>query len=251
MNAVSKIVLATTLSSSISLAFAQNNNGDDVIDPSNLTSVNTSAYLGFSNQGDVKVSGSIGYGLQNGQMAMGTLEASMDSEGKYNDSRLQYFHVFHFENPRLPSAAGSIDIIDNDNFTTAALGGVFMYNPDIENLTIFGRVGALAGQYDDDFITQMGETDNGVIGGMTAAYFSWKPGADGTYLMFSPEYTYMDGDVNTSLLKTSLTIGTPVSSDGKRWGQFKIEHTHGSMKSSLHTIDINDTSAWVFYKVFF
>lgn len=246
-----KIAFATTLfCAGITLAHAQDSN-EEVIDPSNLTAVNTSAYLGFSNQGDVKLSGSIGYGLQNGQMAMGTIEGTMDQDGKYKDSRLQYFHVMNFANPVMPSAAGSIDIIDNTQFTTAALGGVVMIKPDVENLTLFGRVGVLAGDYDSDFASSMGEKKTDILGGMAAAYISWKPGADGTYFMLSPKYTYMDGDIETSLLKSSITAGTPLSSDGTRWGQFKIENTNGSMKSASKKIDIDDTVAWVFYKVYF
>ena len=68
-----------------------------------------------------------------------------------------------------------------------------MIKPDVENLTLFGRVGVLAGDYDSDFASSMGEKKTDILGGMAAAYISWKPGADGTYFMLSPEYTYMDG----------------------------------------------------------
>ncbi|WP_432454665.1 MULTISPECIES: hypothetical protein [unclassified Agarivorans] len=250
MNNFTKTILTSTLlCSSIGLSHAAESK--DKVDPSNLTAVNTSAYIGMSNQGDVKLSGSVGFGLKNGQMAMGTLEGSMDRDGNYNDSRLQYFHVFNVGNTLVPTAAASLDLIDNQNFTTLAVGAVAMFKPNVKNLTIFGRVGVLAGEYDQDFAAMMGETDNNILGGMAAAYFSWKPGADGTYLMFSPEYTYMDGDITTSSLKTSITLGTPLSSDGKRWGQFKIEHSSGNMKSSNQKIEINDTVAWAFYKVYF
>ncbi|WP_163132737.1 hypothetical protein [Agarivorans sp. Alg241-V36] len=249
MNPIAKSILATSLfCTGISVTQASS---EEAIDPSNLTQVSTSAYLGLSNKGDVKMSASLGLSLKNGQMAMGTLEGSMDNEGNYNDSRLQYFHVFSTENMSVPRVAASLDIIDNANFTTAAIGGVAMFNPNIESLTIFGRVGLLAGSYDDSFASMMGESNTDVLGGMAAAYFSWKPGKDGTYLMLSPEYTYMDGDIETSILKTSVTLGTPLSNDSKRWGQFKIENSSGTMKASRQTIDISDTTAWVFYKVFF
>lgn len=251
MKLFTKTLISTALLlSGTSLALAEDT-AQDKVDPSDLTAVSTSGYVGMSNQGDVKLSGSFGFGLDNGQMAMATVEGSLDDEGQYKDSRAQYFHVFNTGNTSVPRVAASLDIIDNSNFTTAAVGAIGMFNPGIENFVIFGRVGAMVGQYDKDFTRLMGETDQDIVGGMAAAYLSWKPGADGTYLMLSPEYTYMDGDIETSTLKTSLTVGTPLSSDGKRWGQFKIENTYGSMKSSNTKIDIDDTVAWAFYKVYF
>ncbi|MGC9462305.1 hypothetical protein ACP45E_21035, partial [Vibrio genomosp. F10 str. 9ZD137] len=94
MNTFTKTILATTLlCSGMNLALADEST--EKVDPSNLTAVNTSGYVGMNNQGDVKLSASLGFGLKNGQMAMGTLEGSMDNDGKYKDSRLQYFHVFN------------------------------------------------------------------------------------------------------------------------------------------------------------
>ncbi len=244
------LLTAAFLASTLGTAHAADSEST-TIDPSDLTAVSTSAYVGMSNQGDVKFSSSFGFGLDNGQMAMGTLEAGLDKEGKYKDSRAQYFHVFNRDSAVVPRVAASLDIIDNNNFTTAAAGAVAMINPDIENVLLFGRVGVLAGEYKDGFTQKMGETDDDVVGAMAAAYLSWKPGADGTYFMFSPEYTYMDGAIETSTLKTSLTMGTPLSGDGKRWGQFKIENTYGQMASSHKQIDIDDTVAWAFYKVYF
>ncbi|BAC97198.1 hypothetical protein [Vibrio vulnificus YJ016] len=246
----SHLFTASVLALSVSTAYA-NDDHEPKVDPSDLTAVSTSGYIGMNNQGDVKLSASLGFGLDNGQMAMGTLEGTMDQEGKYKDSRLQYFHVFNLPYPHVPRVAASLDLIDNANFTTLAVGAVAMFNPGIKDVVMFGRVGALAGQYDENFSRMMGENDSDIIGGMAAGYLSWKPGADGTYLMFSPEYTYMDGSIETSTLKTSLTLGTPLSADGKRWGQFKLENTYGQMESSQKTIHIDDTVAWAFYKVYF
>ncbi|UPQ89426.1 hypothetical protein [Vibrio sinaloensis] len=251
MKLLTKTLIATALvASSAQATFAQDA-VTDKIDPSDLTQVSTSGYVGMNNQGDVKLSASFGFGITEGQMGMATIEGTIDDDGNYSDSRAQYFQVFNTGNSIAPKAAVSLDIIDNTNFTTAAVGAISMFNPGIENFVIFGRVGVLAGQYDKGFTQAMGETDKDIVGGMAAAYLSWKTGADGTYLMFSPEYTYMDGSIETSTLKTSLTVGTPLSADGKRWGQFKLENTYGSMESSKAKIDIDDTVAWAFYKVYF
>ncbi|MBY6196388.1 hypothetical protein [Vibrio hangzhouensis] len=246
-----KLFTKTLIATALIASGTQVTLASETVDPSDLTQVSTSGYLGMNNQGDVKLSASFGFGITEGQMGMATIEGTMDKGGNYSDSRAQYFQVFNTGNRIAPKAAASLDIIDNTNFTTAAVGAISMFNPGVENFVIFGRVGVLAGKYNDGFTQSMGETDQDIVGGMAAAYLSWKPGADGTYLMFSPEYTYMDGSIETSTLKTSLTVGTPLSADGKRWGQFKIENTYGSMKSSKAKVDIDDTVAWAFYKVYF
>jgi hypothetical protein len=245
-----KIILTSMLCMSVHATFA--NETEAKIDPSDITAVNTSGYLGLNNQGDLKLSTSIS--LTNGgssSMSMGTLEASIDNQGNYKDSRLQYFQVFSTTNSVAPKVAASIDIIDNQNFTTGALGAVSMVNPGVKNLMGFARVGVLGGKYDSDFTRMMGESDEGIVGGMAAIYLSYKTGEDGTYIMLNPEYTYLDGSIDTSIVKTSLILGTPISSDGKKWAQFKIENSNGHMTSSSQKIDINDTVTWAFFKAYF
>ncbi|MGS0693346.1 hypothetical protein [Shewanella sp. 0m-4] len=201
----------------------------------------------MNNKGDVKLSGSLAYTLDNGQMAMGTIEGTMNKQGDYNDSRIQYFHVFNIDNAVTPRVAASLDIIVNQQFTTTtAVGGIVMFTTPAESLNIFVRGGVLAGSYDEDFANAMGESDThthtDIVGGM-AAYFSWKTGDDGTYIMFSPEYTYLGGSIEDNTLKTSITFGTPLSQDKSKWGQFKLENTVSTMRPSSEKIDIDDTAA--------
>lgn len=250
MSSLTKTILATTLGLALTAnVFAQEQVHD--VDPSDLTKASTSAYVGVNNKGDVKLSGSLAYTLDNGQMAMGTIEGTMNKEGDYNDSRIQYFHVFNIDNAVTPRVAASLDIIDNQQFTTAAVGGIVMFTTPAESLNIFVRGGVLAGSYDEDFANAMGESDTDIVGGMAAAYFSWKTGDDGTYIMFSSEYTYLGGSIEDNTLKTSITFGTPLSQDKSKWGQFKLENTVSTMKSSSEKIDINDTAAWFFFKAYF
>ncbi|PMJ69319.1 hypothetical protein BCU23_17795 [Vibrio splendidus] len=61
----------------------------------------------------------------------------------------------------------------------------------------------------------------------------------------------MDGDIETSTVKTTLLAATPFSADKTRWGQVKVENTYGSMESTNQKLDIDDTVVWFQYKVFF
>ncbi|KOE87424.1 hypothetical protein ACS86_03285 [Vibrio alginolyticus] len=221
------------------------------IDPSDMTRANTSMYVAASNQGEIKASGSLSYTYQNGQMSMVTLEGTMDKEGKYADSRLQYFHVFNLNNAVTPRIAASLDIIDNKNFTTAAAGGIAIFRTPIDSLTFFGRAAVLGGEYSDQATSAFNVTDSGIIGGMAAAYAVLNTGQDGTYFALYPEFTYLDGDIETSTVKSTFLAATPLSADKTRWGQFKIENTFGSMESTTTKVDIDETVAWFQYKVFF
>ncbi|MFL7021669.1 hypothetical protein [Vibrio cyclitrophicus] len=250
MNTLKMTALSTALLATISIsAFA----GDDTqkVNPSDMTRASSNMYVATNNKGDLKLSGALSYAYDNGQMSMFTLEGSMDNEGKYKDSRAQYFHVFNINNAITPRVAASLDIIDNASFTTAAVGGVAIFRTPIDSLTFFGRAAVMGGEYSDSTTNAFGVTDNSIVGGMAAAYAVWKPGADGTYFAAYPEFTYMDGDIETSTVKTTLLAATPFSADKTRWGQVKVENTYGSMESTNQKLDIDDTVVWFQYKVFF
>jgi hypothetical protein len=250
MKMLKMTTLSTALLAVISVsAFA----GDDAtkLDPSDMTRASSNVYVAGNNQGDIKLSGALSYAYDNGQMSMVTLEGSMDNAGDYKDSRAQYFHVFSLENAVTPRIAASLDIIDNDSFTTAAAGAISIFRTPIESLTFFGRAAVLGGEYSDTTTAAFGVQDNSIVGGMAAVYAVWKPGADGTYFALYPEYTYLDGDIESSTVKTTLLAATPLSEDKTRWGQFKIENTSGSMKSTNRSLDVDETVAWFQYKVFF
>ncbi|CAK1923994.1 hypothetical protein [Vibrio crassostreae] len=230
-------------------AFAQE---EEDFDASDMTRANTTAIIGASNQGDVKLTGSLSYAHRNGQASMALLEGTMDRDGEYSDARLQYFHVFSLDNATTPRIATSLDIIDNDMFTTAALGAIAMVRTGYEPLTFFVRGGILAGSYKDDVVAKANLGSSDITGAMGAAYAVLKTGDDGTFLALYPEYTYLDGDLSIETVKTTLMAATPVSADGKRWGQIKIESTSGNttMDGVKTTMD-TDTVAWFNYKVYF
>lgn len=97
--------------------------------PSDLTKATTSGYAAMSNKGDLKVSISGSFSVSPIQEGMLTLEGTMNNEGEYSDSRLQYFHVFDLESTAVPKVAMSLDMINNDAFTTAAAHDVCAFIP--------------------------------------------------------------------------------------------------------------------------
>ncbi|UXM81855.1 hypothetical protein N7V09_19695 [Shewanella seohaensis] len=231
-------------------AYAAETKQAEAVDAADMTRAYSTLFVGASNNGDVKASGSLSYRYENGMESMVSLEGTMDKDGEYSDSRLQYFHVFNLDNPITPRVAVSLDIIDNETATTAALGAISIFRTPIDSLTFFARAGVLTGQYSDEAMDNFGVTDNSLVGGMGAVYAVWKAGQDGTYLAFYPEYTYLNGDITSSTLKTTLMVATPFSADKKRWGQIKFEKTTGSMKSDTLNIDVDETRVWFNYKVY-
>lgn len=219
--------------------------------PSDLTETSTSAYFGLSNQGSLKGSISGDFNFNDKQTGMLTIEGTMDRDGHYSDSRLQYFHVFSTENHVVPRAAVSLDVIDNQMFTSASLGGVLAINPGVKGLQIFPRVGVLAGEYSDASLEAFNATEGEAYGVSGALYMMYTLGKDGTYIGAWPEYNYLNGDIETSLLKSTLMIATPFSKDKTRWGQLRIDNTSGSMKANQQSLDIDDTVVWANYKFYF
>ncbi|USD43335.1 hypothetical protein J4N42_22385 [Vibrio sp. SCSIO 43135] len=219
--------------------------------PSDLTETSTSAYFGLNNQGDLKGSISGDFHFDSGQTGMLTVEGTMDKEGKYSDSRMQYFHVFSTNNTTVPRAAVSIDLIDNAMFTSASVGGVAAINAGVKGLQLFPRLGALVGEYSDESVA-MFKVDESAAAGVSAAFYAmYTLGEDGTYIGAWPEYNYLNGDIETSLLKSTIMIATPFSSDKTRWGQLRVDNTSGKMQSETHSIDIDDTVVWANYKFYF
>ncbi|WP_299695595.1 hypothetical protein [uncultured Vibrio sp.] len=202
---------ALTLSSTLVMA-------EEDHDPSDIVRASTSFTVGATNNGDVKGYLTYAFPVNDTQQGMVAVE------GKYSNARAQYFHVFNFDDPTVPKVAASLDLIDNASMTTAALGAVVAITP-VEQFSMYLRGGVLGGEYSDAMTRQFGVSDNATVGGMAAGYFTLKTGSDGTYVMVHPEYTYTDGDIETSTLKTSLRIGTPMNTAKTHWGEFRIENT--------------------------
>lgn len=223
------------------------------VDPSDVARAVTSFTVGLSNTGKAKAMGTMAMPINEQQQAMIVAEGNMTNEGKYSDARVQYFHVFNLDSASVPKVAASLDLIDNDMVSTAAVGGVAAINTDSDRFTVFLRAGALAGEYKEDFIQSggFGINDQTAIGGTAAAFLNIKTGDDGTFFTFNPEYTYIDGDLESSTLKTTLRLATPLSQDKSRWGELRVENTYGDVKSAVKTQHVDDTAAWFLYRAYF
>lgn len=219
--------------------------------PSDLTETSTSAYVGVNNQGGFKGAVSADVKINARQTGMFTIEGSMNKDGQYSDSRLQYFHVFNTDNSIIPKAAASLDIIDNDMFTSASVGATLAVNSGVKGLNIFPRVGVLAGKYSQQALNQFGVNNDVAVGGSAALYIMYTMGRDGTYIGVWPEYNYLGGEIEASTLKTTIKLATPFSADKQRWGELKLENTDTKMLSNNQSIKSNDTMVWASYKFYF
>ncbi|WP_255526919.1 hypothetical protein [Photobacterium sp. BZF1] len=205
----------------------------------------------MSNQGGLKGSISGDFSFSERQTGMLTIEGTMNKEGKYSDSRLQYFHVFSTANSVVPRAAVSLDVIDNDMFTSASLGTTFAINAGVKGLNLFPRAGALAGKFSQATLDEFNVSNDEAYGGSAAMYVIYNVGKDGTYIGVWPEYNYLSGDVDASVLKSTFMIATPFSKDKTRWGNIRVENTDAKLSTNSKTINSNDTVVWASYKFYF
>ncbi|MDR9825640.1 hypothetical protein RCJ22_08500, partial [Vibrio sp. FNV 38] len=237
MSTKKSLIILSILAFCSAPSFAQDSQDHD---PSDVSKPITSFMVGVTNTGDVKGFGSYAFDVNDSQKGMLLLEGDMSSEGDYKSSRIQYFQAFFTGSPIAPVAAASLDIIDNDAMTSISLGGLVAVTP-TEKFSMYLRAGLLGGQYKSDMTDLHGVNDDSATGGTAAAWFTYKTGADGTYVTFHPEYIYVDGDIETETLKTSYRIGTPLNTSQTQWGEFRIDNTSGSVKSTNRTDDIDDT----------
>lgn len=240
------VILAPTL-------VAANEQSSERVDPSDVTRAYSQAHIGTSNKGDVKAMGALSYQFDGGTAAMVSLEATMDENGDYKDSRGQYFHVFGTGNDVMPRIATSLDVIDNNDFTTAAFGAAAAITTPFDSFNVYARGAGLMGEYKDDgaLASKYNITDTDITGYNGAAWLVWKPFEDGTYFSLSPEYTKMDGNLEADILKTSITAATPITDGGDKWLQFKYEDIDSDFTHQGITDSVNDRIFWTQLKMFF
>lgn len=221
------------------------------VDPSDMTRAYTQLHVGANNQGSVKILGSLSYNYESGAAGMGSLEATIDKEGDYSDSRFQYFHVYGTGSEFMPRVAGSIDIIDNSTFTTANLGLANAMTTGIDGFTIYSRLGAVVGQYSDDFAELSGINDQGVTGGMAGVYFTYAH-QSGFFISAFPEYTSVTGEADLTNLKTTLTFGAPISEQKDKWLQFRFEDIQNEITGSgFEDQKLDERIFWSHFKIYF
>ncbi|MCG9640549.1 hypothetical protein L1D22_11675 [Vibrio sp. Isolate34] len=238
------ILAATLIASSHSVVFAEE------LDPSDLTKTFTQLSIGGSNKGDAKLMGSVSHILESGTALMGTLEATVDQEGEYSDSRFQYYHVLNVDNSITPRWAGSLDIIDNSLFTTANIGAATVFKTGLQGFDIYARAGYVQGVYSDDFQSMMGINDDSNNGYMGGIYFSYAA-SNGMYVQYFPEYMKLNGDADFTNQKNTIQFGAPINDSKSVWMTFKYENIQNTMESTSQKIETDDNAVWGFVKFYF
>ncbi|MCL1066048.1 hypothetical protein L2735_04405 [Shewanella olleyana] len=220
------------------------------IDPSDLTKTFSQLSIGGSNTGNAKIIGSLSHVLESGTALMGTLEATMNNEGDYSDSRFQYYHVLNVDNKLTPRWAASLDLIDNSMFTTANIGAATVFKTGIEGFDIYARAGYVQGVYSEDFQNMMEITDDANNGYMGGVYFSYVA-SNGMYVQYFPEYMSLSGDADFTNLKNSIQFGAPINDAKSIWMTFKYENIKNTMETASTKYETDDNAVWGFVKFYF
>ncbi|MDV5168578.1 hypothetical protein [Photobacterium rosenbergii] len=246
-----KIPIFIVASSLVSVSVFADTNEQD-INPADVTRAYTQLNMGVSNQGDVRLLGSLSYNHKGGTASMASLEGVMDEDGSYKSSRLQYFHVWNRDSAFMPRIAASLDVIDNEMFTTAALGTAAIFPTSIDGFNVFGRVAALAGKYDDDFASHYGGTGTStdIAGGMGAIYFVYTADS-GSFIAYYPEYSSLSGDIDVETTLHTITAGVPLSESKDKWIQFKFEDSTTDITASRMNEQLDNRILWTQFKLFF
>lgn len=225
------------------------------VDPADLTKVNTSVFFGMNNHNQFKVQGSVAgqYESGNGYMLLG--EANMDEDGKYGQSRVQYFHTTDTGWGGMPKAAASLDIIDNDLMTSTALGGISLITSPWKNVMFFPQAAYVHGNLKSDFVDPLPEAsqvDKSLNGVMAAFYTSIRFDDQGSFVMFYPEYTRLYGDADIEVKKLVASMGTPISAERNKWLMLKIESSETDVEIANRSLETQDDTTVTFsFRMFF
>ncbi|EGQ9287870.1 hypothetical protein F7U66_18755 [Vibrio parahaemolyticus] len=245
-------LLMTSLIAALSFnANASEKSDSEEVNPADVTRAYTQVYFGINNKSETKLYASRSMTFDGGTSAMVSAETTLDNKGDYADSRFQYFHVFNTGSTAFPRLATSLDIIDNDSFTTAAFGAATIWTTPFESFNMFARGAGLVGEYSDKFAADTGITNKEITGGMGALYFVWNPLSDGTFLAVYPEYTSLSGDADIEQLKWTATAGVPITDAGDKWIQIKYENTNQDISTRNRTLSESDTTIWTQFKMYF
>ncbi|MGL6313758.1 hypothetical protein [Vibrio sp. WXL103] len=222
------------------------------VDPADLTKVSSSAIVGMSNKGDVKFQGSVAGDYASGNGFMLAAEANMNKDGDYTNSRLQYFHSSNTGYSWMPKAAGSLDIIDNDQLTSVALGGISLINSPWSNVMFFPQLAYVYGHLDDSLTSSYSGSSSQMHGAMAAFYTSIRLDSNGSFISFWPEYTTLRGDYDITTTKYVINSGTPLSDSRDKWLMVKIENSHTDVVDpDDNRVSDKDTIAWFNFRMFF
>ncbi|WP_076410643.1 hypothetical protein [Shewanella sp. UCD-KL12] len=214
------------------------------IDPSDLTAVNSFVSGVYSNDGEISVMGGIAGQYSQGNSFLGLIEhkTATKSAGDSHlpqDTRLRYFQVFDVSEGVLPQIGFSVDYMkswkmssDNDASVSTdiiALGAIAKAQL-TDSISIFPNLAYVQGR------AEAGAAPFDMKGYQANLFGSWSISDRGDYLIFQPQYMYLDtqstdgksgkADVNTFKVKTGY--GAPITHSGKWW----LEASHTFTRTS-------------------
>ncbi|MDV5169646.1 hypothetical protein [Photobacterium rosenbergii] len=246
-----KLVLLTPLA----LALSTPTFADEVIDPADVTNVYTQTALMVSGDSSLLWQGQVAGGMENGQQFALLAEATFDNEDNdsnkfgldYQNSRVQYFHVFDTGINSTPKAGVSFDYINTRTNAVKndllAVGGVAAVNPaSVGGLLVFPMANVIAGNMEladgtKDDLTGFGASL------ITAKYI----GDTGAYVVVTPEIQNLSGDtldVQNITVKTGLNA--PLNSNRSTWINTRFDFAKSTISVNGTDLDADwETKAWL------
>ncbi|HIF9184416.1 TPA: hypothetical protein ACX6RJ_001723 [Photobacterium damselae] len=236
----------------LSSSFVFANNKDDTPDPADVTKVVTSFKLSagtnsnnndFALEGELKVGGS--FNPDNNFLTMLSVTGAEKEEDSFEDGfdlreiRARWFQVFGTGLVGLPKAGYSLDFIDRSNDDSdvidniIAVGGIVKI-PVLSNWVMYPNVAVVQANVKDEY--KIAGTDDGIgvqINLYNAIYLSKK----GTYMMFNPQYSYLDFDgyVTQDLLLETV-FGTPLTDNRRWWFNLTYKETFSDLSSDISSM---------------
>lgn len=156
------------------------------------------------------------------------------------EMRARWFQAFGTGVDGLPKAGYSLDYIDRSNDDSdvvdniIAVGGIVKV-PVLSNWVIYPNVAVVQANMKDEYKYPGTDDGTGVqVNLYNAIYLSKK----GTYMMVSPQYSYLDFDgYVTQDLLLETTLGTPISNNRRWWLNFTYKETFSDFDSDSFGLD--------------
>ena len=257
---------ALTIPLSVVLSIPAHAESERVIDPADVTKVYTQSALMLSGSSDIQFQGQVSGGLENGQQFALLAEATFvddndeslrdpnDFGSEYNNSRIQYFHVFETGTKATPKVGLSLDYVNTRTSIKndlLSVGGVVAINPAYTGgFLVFPRAGLMTGSME---IPAMNSSKDDLTGYSLGLITAKHLGDSGAYVSLVPEWQDLSGsDINMQNFSFKTSLNVPMNSARTWWLNTRYDITKGD-------IDVNglsmpsewQTEAWVGVRYYF
>jgi hypothetical protein len=227
---------------------------DNAPDPADVTRVLTSLRVSVgtnSNDNDIvgetelKIGGS--FNKDNNFLTLFEVQAAEKDRDPYEDGfdvrqiRGRWFQVFGTALSNIPKVGYSVDVIDRSNDDSEsvdniyALGGIIKV-PVLDNWVMYPNIAAVQANLKDEYKSAMQGSDDGK-GFQLNLYNSIYLSKSGTYLMISPQYSYLDFDsFTTQDLQLETIFGMPLTDNKRFWFVAKYSETFSDIDSDTPSV---------------